>query len=430
MTKVWGVVAALALAGAGCDSQGDVKNGGSGEGDESLSIAGFTLTGDDESDDGFTDGTDYQALLDELDVDGEPDPGEVPPADEVDPEPMPGDGPDRLARAVLITWGQMRLNPELAGTPTAWAGQVRTDVGAMKVMRTIRFERGPDGTDHLVRDEDPKTVGFETITTVHHDGVLVRLVLPRDPALLAGDFHFETEHFTVSVPLARIVLGGEKTFAADELGNAVTITSQLPHRCPHGLLGIRWERRGERGGVFGGRFYGRDGEHAGYVVGLWGVVDGRPRMKGAVLSTDYDYRGTLKGVWAPFGRPERSERPDAEATEGAGEAPPMVGGGTFHARWLGPERRLIGVIGGLFQVGDEPGEGTARGFWRLACDGERAECGAGPMPPAPPTASCECEGEGCECEARPAPECVPPEAPPADGPEAPPADGPEAPAAE
>lgn len=413
MTKVWGVVAALALAGtagSGCDSQADVKSGETGE-EEGLSVAGFTLTGDDESDDGFTDGTDYQAILDELDVDGEADPGEVPPGEEVDPEPMPGDGPDRLARAVLITWGQMRLNPELEGTPTAWVGAVRTDVGAMKVMRTIRFERGPEGTDKLVRDEDPKTVSFDTVTTVHHDGVLVRLVLPRDPAALTGDFHFETEHFSVSVPLARLVLGGEKTFAADALGNAVTITSHLPHRCPHGLLGIRWERRGERGGVFGGRFYGRDGEHAGYVVGLWGVVDGRPRMKGAVLSTDYAYRGTLKGVWAPFVRPGTGEG------EGDGE-PTVLPGGTFHARWLGPERRLIGVIGGLFQVGEEPGEGTARGFWRLACDGERPECGAGPMPPAPPTASCECEdgaeSEGCACEARPAPECVPPEAPAAE----------------
>lgn len=394
MTAMW-MAALLPLA--ACDNSTETPA------EESVAVAGFTLTAEDESNDGFEEDTDYQAILDELEVDGEPDEGEVPPADEVDPEPMPGDGPDRLARAVLITWGQARRNPELAETATPWVGEVRTDVGAMKVMRTIRFERradNPGGPDKLVRDEDPQAVSFETVTTTHHDGVLVRLVLPKNPSALTGEFHFTTDHFSVSVPLARLVLGGEKTFVADDLGNTLTIASQLPHRCPHGLMGIRWERRNAAGGVFGGRIHGRDGELAGYVVGLWGNVDGKPRMKGAVLSPEYQFRGRIKGVWAPFARPDGDT---------------SVPGGTFHARWLGAEGRLLGMVGGLFRVGDERGEGTAHGFWRLACEGSNAQCGEGPMPPAPPTASCSCEdGEVCECEARPAAECVAPEAPAAE----------------
>ncbi len=398
-----------------CDGQAG-QSGESGEGDEVVSVAGFTLSSADESDDGFTDGADLTPILDELGVDGEEEEGDVPPPGEVDGEAMPGDGPERIGRTVLVTWGQPRLNPELAGVPTEWVGAVRTDVGAVKVLRTLKFERGEDGADKLVRDEDPQAVSFETTTTVHHDGGLVRLVLPRDASALIGDFHFDTGHFAVSVPLARLVLGGEASFAADESGNRVTIASHLPHRCPHGLTRLQWERRNAAGGVFGGKVFGKDGEVAGYAVGLWGVVDGRPRLKGAMLGPDRSFRGRLKGVWVPFGgeRPEGAgpdgEDGDADA-EGTGPR-----GGTFHARWLGAGDAVRGVVGGMFQVGETAGEGTAHGFWRMACDGpSRCEAGAGPMPEPPPPASCECEASGaeesCGCEARPPETCVAAEEP-------------------
>lgn len=394
-----------------CDGvQTDVPQGA----EETVSVAGFTLTGDDESDDGFREGADLSGILDELGVDAlDDDAGELPGPGEVDPEAMPGDGPDRIARTVLVTWGQPTFEPALAGTPTAWTGRVRTDLGAMKALRAVRFERRPDGTgDRLVRDEDPRTVSFATVTTVHHDGVLVRLVLPRDPRALTGNFHFETDHFSTSLPLAALVLGGQHAFEADELGNTVTIASHLPHRCPHGMTRLLWERRNEVGGVFGGKLFGRDGELAGYVVGLWGRVDGRPRMKGAVLAPDRSFRGRLKGIWVPFGPRPEGAPPIAEGDEA------RPAGGTFHARWLGPDDVVRGVIGGMFQVGEVPGEGSAHGFWRVACEGERPECGAeGPMPPPPPSGSCECEAGGeageaaCTCEARPAPGCVPAEEP-------------------
>lgn len=408
----WAGAALLAAMGLGCDGATSAPVA-----DESgLSVAGFTLTGDDESDDGFNEQTDYRAILEALGVDAQREDGDVPPEGEVDPEALPPEGPDRVARAVLVTWGQPRLNEAMADTPTAWVGALRTDVGALKVLRTVRFERGPEGTDKLVRDEDPQTVSFETVTGPHHDGVLVKLVLPRRPEALTGEFHFETGHFAVSVPLARLVMGGVQSFDADALGNVVTIASHEPHRCPHGLVGLRWERRGERGGVFGGKVFGRDGELVGFAVGLWGVVDGRPRMKGAMLSPEYGFRGRLKGVWVPFERPEGGEGPAAGEGAGAqaggeGQEPRFVPGGTFQARWLGPADRVLGVVGGVFRVGEERGQGTAQGFWRLACENSRPECGEGPMPPAPPEASCACDeaaGE-CACEAPPAPSCVPPE---------------------
>ncbi len=370
--------------------------------DETVAVAGFALSSDDESDDGFDENADYTEILDALEDEAEDDGRDLPPADEVDVEPLPEEGPDRIARTVLITWGSPRLNPELARTPTIWAGSVSTDVGAMKVLRTVRFERGERGSDHLVRDEDPQAVSFETATTVHHDGILVRLVLPRDPAALTGDFTFETEYFTKSVPLAALVRGGQHAFRADELGNALFIASHLPHRCPHGMTRLRWERRNERGGVMGGKFFGPDGEVAGYLVGLWGEVEGRRRFKGAVLGADRSFRGTMRGAWRPV--LDLPNGPDID--------------GTFRGVWQGPNGVVRGVIGGAFRVGDEAGQGTAQGFWRAACDGEAPSCDTDRRLPEPPAASCECApdtdndvDEACACEVRPPEMCIPAEPP-------------------
>jgi hypothetical protein len=389
-----------AFAISACDGATDANNPSN---TNEVAVAGFALSADDESDDGFDADADYTPILDELDTEVEDDGSDTPPADEVDTEPAPTEGPDRIARTVLISWGQPRLNPAMAETRTAWNGRVTTDVGAMRILRTVQFERGELGSDHLVRDEDPQSVSFETTTTVHHDGILVRLVLPRDPSAVTGNFTFETDHFTQTVPLAAIIRGGQHAFRADDLGNGVVIGSHLPHRCPNGMTRLRWERRNERGGVVGGKFFGPDGEVAGYVVGLWGEVDGRRRIKGAVLGADRAWRGTLKGSWRPF--PAEADRD----------------GGAFRGLWLGPAGAVRGVIGGLYSIGDEVAEGSAHGFWRLACEGAALSCGADLDLPEPPAASCECapgedaEASSCACEVRPPEMCVPaePPAPPA-----------------
>lgn len=413
MMTILGASALMAFSSLACDDGQSPEDGEATT--DSLAFAGFALTGDDESDDGFDEDADTEPLAEEVGDDALPDDGsEEPLPDEVDPEALP-EGPDRIVRTVLVVWGQPRPNPDLKETPTIWNGRVTTDTGAMKVARVIRFERGgervaEDGTtitvpgDRLIRDDDPASVSFESVTGPHHDGLLLRLSLPRDPSALVGDFVFETEYFTKSIPLVRLVLGGEHAFRVDDLGNGLLVASHLPHRCPHGALRLTWERKNERGGVFGGRTYDARGELAGYVVGIWGEVDGKRRMKGTLLSPERTFRGTLFGTWAPF------------EAEGAPES-----GGTFRGVWRAGGA-VKGVLGGLYRADEEPGEGSAAGFWRASCgDRPAAGCDDATLPP-PPDASCACApdpendvDEACACDAPPpASACVPPEAPPAE----------------
>lgn len=406
MRKTWTLMlgATVAWTAGGCDGNEDTT-GATGGG---VAYAGFALTGDDESDDGFTDGASTDDLSEMVGDDAASDDGgEMPEADETDPEPMPSERPDRLLRTVLVSWGQMRMNPDLKDTPTAWQGRVLTETGALKVARVLRFERGAvEGEgggaaqdDHLIRDEDPTTVSFSTTTTVHHDGLLLVLALPRDPAAVTGDLVFETEHFTKSIPLTEIARGGVQTFVADDLGNRLVVASTEPHRCLHGGLRLAWERKSERGGVFGGKVYGPRGELAGYAVGLWGEVDGKRRMKGALLDGERKFRGALFGEWTPIARDE----------DGAS--------GTFRAVWRG-RGAVRGVLGGVFD--GEDGEGAAVGFWRARCLGG-GECRGDAELPDASAVDCSCAPDpendfdgACSCDAPPPTSCVPPE-PSADG---------------
>jgi len=399
--------ACAGLLALGCDNAN--KNDGTGTGGE-VSFAGFAITGDDESDDGFTDGADTQPLADEVGAEAQSDDqSELPPEGELDPEALPPEGPDRVWRAVIVVWGQAHFNPALKAPPTAWNGRVRTDSGVLRAVRTLGFERGVavEGEtevrhDHLVRDQDPAAVSFETVTTVHHDGLLLLLSLPRDASALRGDFVFETEHFQKSVPLAELLSGKVMTFLADDLGNGLLIASHLPHRCPHGMLRLTWERKNDRGGVLGGKVYGPAGEVAGYVVGIWGEVDGKRRFKGSYLGLEREFRGTVRGTWAPF-----------PATSG-------LDGGTFRGIWKAAGQ-VRGVLGGVYRVGATPEEGTAVGFWRAACRDLGAACRGDETLPPPPEADCSCEPDAendfdgaCACEAAPPSSCVPAEPPAAE----------------
>jgi|GEM_PF-2317275 len=410
--RVFVALLGLGLA-AGCDSNATTNEPG---GSDELTFAGFALTSDDESDDGFSDSANTDPLVaaigDEATTD---DASELPPADEVDPEALPPEDRDHLFRTVLVVWGQARVNPELAGTPTAWKGRIAIDSGALKVARVLRFERGvregaaADGAaagatqqDHLVRDEDPRAVSFETTTTTHHDGLLLVLALPRDASAVTGSFVFETEHFTKSIPLASLIRGDTQTFIADDLGNSLLVASHLPHRCPHGMLRLQWERKNTRGGVVGGRIYGPRGELAGTLVGIWGEVDGKRRLKGSYLAVDGAFRGTVLGTWAPF--------PAASGEDG----------GTFRGVWK-VRGAVKGMLGGVYRVGEAAGVGAGAGFWRAACNDFRGACRPDEGTSTPPVASCVCEPDGendfdgaCACDVPQPSSCVGAEPAPAE----------------
>jgi hypothetical protein len=390
---------ALGALAFGCDGANESAEGG-----DELAFAGFALTGDDQSDDGFTDSADTQPLADAIGPEAQPEDGsELPTPVEMDAEPLPPEGADRIYRTVLVVWGQPRLNPEVE-VATEWKGRVATDTGALRVARVLRFERAPrdseegaDEGDHLVPDDDPAAVSFRTLTRPHNDGLLLVLALPRDPAAVVGDLVFETEYYTKSIPLAELVAGEVFDVEVDDLGNHLLVASHAAHRCPHGMLRWHWERKNDRGGIFGGKVFDARGEVAGYVVGIWGEVEGKRRFKGSFLGVDRQFRGTVRGTWAPF-PPESGEE-----------------GGTFRGFWS-TRGQLKGVLGGVYRIGDEPGTGSAAGFWRAACLDRAGACGGDLALPEPPAPDCACEpdpendsDEACGCSVPPPSSCVPPE---------------------
>ena len=350
LQTTWLVAAAFAIG--ACDN-------GASTSDDSVAISGFALTADDESNDGFDESADTTDLEDQVIDDLGDDSDAAPPADEVDPAP---DETGRVARTVLVLWGQPRGTEGRA--PTAWEGQITSDVASLHVLRTFHFERAAQG-DHLTRDGDPLTVTFATKTTTVLDGVLLRVVAPRGAAV-SGELTFATDHFTQSVTLASLFAGQGQRFAADDDGNIVAFAPSLPHACEHGVLRFGWHRVGPRGGVFGGKVFADDGSVAGEVVGIWGTVRGKDRFKGVFHAADGSFRGTVRGAY--------TKHDD--------------GTGTFRGMWVAGGR-VHGVLGGLFEVGDTRGQGSAHGFWR-------ADCG---------------DGAGCAMTLPPADQCVAPEAP-------------------
>lgn len=391
------LVAASAMALGACDATSDPGTTTGNTDESTVSYAGFALTADDESDDGFTEDADPTPLFEEL-GDAATDADEPPTADEADP--IPADPPGPIVRTVLVLWGQPTMDPDVP-EPSLWQGKITSNVANVRVLRKVRFEAG----DQLVRDGDPKSVTFRTTTLPHHDGLLLRIVAPRDPSTLAGVLSFRTTKFQKTIPLADLLDGYHQVFSADDMGNALIVSTVREHRCGQGLMRLNWKRLDARGGVFGGKVYGPEGEISAYVAGVWGRVGGKNRFKGFFLDAERRHTGVLKGAFAAF--------------------PAAAGhnGGVFRGVWMLRNRDIGGVLGGIYRVGPVGGQGTAVGHLIARCDDETPACDADIDLPAPPAADCSCGAdeengtdEACACVAVPAPTCIPVEPPASESP--------------
>ncbi len=299
-----------------------------------------------------------------------------------------------------MLWGQPTLDPDVP-EPSLWQGEITSDVANVRVLRKVRFEPG----DQLIRDGDPKSVTFRTTTLPHHDGLLLRIVAPRDPSALAGVLSFRTTKFHKTIPLADLLDGYHQVFSVDDMGNALIVSTVREHRCGQGLMRLHWKRLDARGGVFGGKVYGPEGEVSAYVAGVWGRVGGKDRFKGFFLDAERRHTGVLKGAFAAF--PEVSGQ----------------NGGVFRGVWMLPNRDIGGVLGGVYRVGSVGGQGTAVGHLIARCDDEAPACDADLALPAPPAPDCSCGADeengtddACACVAVPAPTCIPVEPPAAEAP--------------
>ncbi len=368
-TKALAALTALSLVFTGCLSNDD------GTEDDEMAFAGYALTADDESDDGFDEVADPAPFFEELGDAFVAD--EVPAADEVDSEPLPiEDGADDdglvIRRTVLVVWGQPVLNPE-ASEFKEWDGAISSDVAYLKPLRKLKFE----GQDSLFPDGDPHAITFSTRTRPHHDGILFRIIVPKDK-VAGGTLTFDAGGFTRTAQLSEVLDGFHEIALADDMNNIVRIDTLPPHACDHGFVAAQWKRLGESGGVFGGKWKSADGEETGYWMGLWGEVEGKRRMKGVYLDEDKNFRGVIKGAYRPF--PVGMD----------------IEGGVFRAHWKNKSGEVKGALRGTYAKGEVGGQGSAHGRYIKVCPEAEGACSGAIEAPGAPSCGCTPADEAAE----------------------------------
>jgi hypothetical protein len=256
--------------------------------------------------------------------------------------------PDEMrAVTVLVQWGQLRINPEVA-EPTVWDGTISASEGGLIVRRVVRFE---PRTDELLPRFDRQTVNVRSVTQPHNDGLILTLVLPpRDPSI--GDDERPPallvnlgEAREVVVPAAALADGFRAMVPVDRMGNVIVITTVPPHPCPHGAFAGLWREVRSDLGTFQGRWIGLDGELQGHLRGIWGVNrEGHQVFFGKYIGRDGRFRGLVRGVWH-----------DGELT----------------GRWVDRSGRHLGGLRGQYRTAPEEAEmradGGFGGHWIEAC---------------------------------------------------------------
>lgn len=304
-------------------------------------------------------GEDELAELDGIDL---PDPAD---------EPGVKEG-NAAAFSLFAVWGHKHLTKDF-GEPTDWSGSFSVSAGAIKVARVIRFDKG----DALVPDGDPRAVTFQSVTGPHHDGLLLRIVVPK--AALADKAMLTIDAGPVQMALSLESLDGlQEVITVDELGNRMVLVGErheLDGACPKGLVGGYWKRLSPKGGVFGGKWMAVNGDADGKVYGIWGTRKNGKRVFFGVYASNGAPKGMIAGRWQAF--------PEAGA------------GGTMQGHWIGTDGAVHGMLKGVYGGGEAEGDGkgTFQAVWKEACGAkvvceDPAACGPAPKP------DCLCDAAG------------------------------------
>ncbi len=298
--------------------------------------------------------------------------------------------PEVTRYEIRLLWGQRHLNPE---TPWSdWSGAVSTNVGALRVLRTIRFEEH----DALLPRTSPQSVEFESRTNVHNDGLRLRLVVPRGAmleSLVDGEMPALSiqlgDKVDVTIPGPRLahLIRAQKV---DDLGNGFAIVAYRRSECARGGLTGHWKRMNKRGGVFGGKVVNADGEKIGRLAGIWGTrLNGKKRFYGAFIQ-DGKPAGKVRGTWKSL---------------------PNKEGGIFRGHFVTRDGEHRGVIRGFYKTADDAPGGRFMGMWleKGCADADETEprteeptttdepdlCSADGVCVAEPVI--DCTGDDCSC---------------------------------
>ncbi len=267
-------------------------------------------------------------------------------------------------RFLMITWGNLRAD-SLITFPTDWSGSLCAENGAIRVARTIRFERG----DELLPRTSRECVEWLSHTRPSFDGIIVGLFKtmncdsltdPARPDTLCEkplSVTFTTGPLTITFTEEELA-DLHRVIPVDDAGNAVAfnVITAPPTECPNGFLAGQWKpdsRREDTGvqGYFRGHWVTEDGLHRGFLRGVYGINRHDEHVFfGKWINATGRFHGLLVGK---YGIEERTNTGDH---------------GWFEGVWLSRELVATGGVRGVWGTGDDVKEGGFfRGAWRQRC---------------------------------------------------------------
>lgn len=268
----------------------------------------------------------------------------------------------RPHRFLMVTWGNLR-HDSLVTYSTDWTGGICVDNGAVRPLRTIRFEPN----DHLVPTDSRACVSWVSHTKPSFDGILVSLVrAPCDSLVsvgavvdsLCGDpitVTFKTGPLTVSFTQEEL-RDLHKVIPVDDAGNAVAFNTLviMPGECAQGFLAGQWKdvENDRYDGIFRGQWVSENGTRQGFLRGVYGQnARGIPVFFGKWISEDGKFQGLLKGR---YGR-------DLDVSNDTVD-------GWFNGVWYSRSLLIAGKVHGVWGTGENVDEGGYfRGMWAVRC---------------------------------------------------------------
>jgi hypothetical protein len=268
----------------------------------------------------------------------------------------------RPRRFLMVTWGNLRADSTIDFS-TDWSGSLCVENGAVRPLKTIRFERG----DYLLPRTSRECIEWVSHTRPSFDGVLVSLHrMPCDSLVsiaatvdsLCGEplsVTFETGPLTITFTQDELK-DLHRVIPVDDAGNAVAFNTLvlMPGECPQGFLAGQWKdvEHDRYDGIFRGQWVSDNGLHNGYLRGVYGVNRrGVPVFFGKWISEDGRFRGLLKGRYGRL--PEDN---DTRAD------------GWFRGVWVNRSLSVAGGLHGVWGKGETEREaGFFRGAWAVRC---------------------------------------------------------------
>lgn len=341
---------------------GSVGCGQSGAENDVFEYGSYSLSSDEG---GFSSANDVNAFADEESLESfqEVDENEVSPADwTLNPSSEIAEGTPVRRYYIRVAWGHLYPRPD-STTVTDFSGEISSNIGAIKILRTLRFE----GQDSLLPRTDAKAVGFISHTRPHNDGLLLTVIAPEtnaagNPATLT----INAGPAQKTYQLSDFANGMVDISDVDSQGNQLLVSGSVApaEGCGRGFIAGRWQRMNDRGGIFSGRWMQVDGQPHGRLAGIWGrSSDGGRVFYGVYINAQEQLGGILRGTYEPL----------TSSSELDSSAPVGGNGGLFKGEWVSNSGEHKGKIRGAYVVG-EPGKGHFQAGWaERGCDEAKNE---------------------------------------------------------